>query len=138
MRIVYDQQVRAFINDFRKALTKYPIRRFRKEQKIRNLRKFFQNISDVTQYPPCRSKVLGQIFDLNGEPLLPELHESKYKDESGFQWRFSLFQESKNIIRIYRIVGSKKVFESITKQQLYENLIYEISNIINKHLHLKQ
>ena len=118
MAAIYDIQVRNQLYEYEKSLVKYPISANRRKMKIKNLRVFLQRLSNNPQkYPVCNKKKLGQIFNSKNKPLNLILRQTTYKDESNTQWSISFFQVSKNVVKIYRLIQTKFIYESI--MQIY-------------------
>lgn len=118
MAAIYDIQVRNQLYEYEKSLVKYPISANRRKMKIKNLRVFLQRLSNNPQkHPVCNKKKLGQIFNSKNKPLNLILRQTTYKDESNTQWSISFFQVSKNVVKIYRLIQTKFIDESI--MQIY-------------------
>lgn len=135
MRVVYAKEVSVFLNDYDKSLKKAPYNcsNERRIQKVNNFRAALKKLAEnVDEYSVCTKKKLGQIFDNNGKYIWGILKQTSYKDESEYQWGISLFRESKNVVRIYRVLGHDAIDE--TKQQLYESIMRAVSKVVKKHL----
>lgn len=139
MAAVYDAQVRNQLYEYERSLVRYPISPQRRRNKVKMLKRFLQSLSNnPLSYPICNSKVLGQNYSHNGEPLFPNLRQANYKDESNTQWRMSFFQISPKVVKIYRLMQSSNVDESnnriirLTETQFMNMLTECISEIIRK------
>ena len=127
MSAIYDEQVRNKLYEYEKSLKNYPISVNRRLIKIKNLRLFLQNLSKHPEsFHICDKKKLGQIILPNGNFLNTKLRQTTYRDESNTQWSISFFQVSKNVVKIYRILQSEFVDESIEKVC---SLIERINNL---------
>ena len=124
MRVVYDKEVRDFLYEYDKILkkklshsNKYARSKERREEKVKELRKFLQSLgSKIDSLPICDKKKLGQKFDDNEEPLDKSLKQTNYKDESEFTWSISLVKLSEKVVKIYRIMGGNNVDEEKSNQ----------------------
>ena len=56
---------------------------------------------------------MGQLYDVGGNTILNNLRQTHYQDESGTQWRMSVFMVSKNVVKVYRLYQSQFVDESL-------------------------
>lgn len=118
MAAVYDVQVRNQLYDYEKSLRKYPIRVNRRKIKVKGLRAFLQQLSkNVSSYPICDKKKLGQVFSPINEPLDKNLRQTNYKDESDTQWSISFLQVSKNTVKIYRLYQTRFVSEGTKRNK---------------------
>lgn len=133
MRVVYSEQVRNFLKSYEESLHKYGISKDRIKQKVTDFRAFLhEQIKYIDYLDICKVEDLGQQYNKSGKLILTNLKETSYKDKSEYQWRISLFRESKNLIRIYRIIGHKAVKSN--KKQLYESIMRAVSKVVKKHL----
>ena len=136
MAAVYDIQVRNALYEYERALVGYPISIQRRKIKVKRLRSFLQALSrNVDACPICNSKKLGQFFDVNGNPIFPNLKQGNYEDESGTQWRMSFFRISTNKVKIYRLYQSASIDESKLKKKIFienNNATNKFRNINNK------
>ena len=118
MKVVYSEQVRKFLLNSEKTLKdkngKYIVSKERCKEKIVKIRKFLQSLgTNIEEFKVCDMKKLGQEFDKQNQPLNNSLKQTSYKDESKYEWRISLLPLSKNIIMIYKILGSDAVNEKL-------------------------
>lgn len=121
MRVVYDKEVREFLYEYDKILkkkfrhdNKYTRSKDRRTEKVKKLRTFLQSLGRrFDELSVCDKKKLGQRFDEHNEPMDKYLKQTNYKDESEYVWRISLFKESENVIKIYRILGGSVVDEKL-------------------------
>lgn len=137
--VVYDSQVKQQIEEYDISLKSYPISAYRRKEKVRKLRQFLQSIGkNALSYPVCDSKKLGQAFNAINKPIDASLRQAHYQDESGTQWRISFLQVSPKVVKIYRLIQSKFVDESIRKtirftESQFKSLLTEcLMKIINK------
>ena len=144
MAAVYDAQVRNQLYEYERSLVRYPISPQRRRNKVKMLRRFLQSLSNnPMSYPICNSKVLGQNYSHNGEPLFPNLRKANYKDESNTQWRMSFFQISPNMVKIYRLMQSSNVNEGnnriirLTEDEFNEILTQSIHEVIKEEFDYK-
>lgn len=114
MSAVYDIQVRNKLYEYEKSLNRYPISASRRREKVKMLRLFLQNLNrNIEQYPICNKKKLGQVFNYKNEPLDTNLRQTTYMDESETQWSISFLPISANKVKIYRLIQTRFIDESI-------------------------
>lgn len=119
MRVVYDEQVKKELCKYERILkkrlnNKYVVDSERRKNKIGKFRKFLQSLGNkIDELPICDKVKLGQVLNSQNQPLNKGLKQTNYKDESNFVWRISLFQDSKNVVKIYRLLGGNAVDESL-------------------------
>lgn len=144
MRTVYDKQVKDFLYEYEKTLKKKRNNKYvrsteRRKEKVSNFRKFLQSCwKNIDNFNVCDKKKLGQIFDDTDKPLNPYLKQTHYKDESEFQWRISLIQVSKTVVKIYRVLPATSVDENLqikhSKKYLYESIMRDVAKIVKRRL----
>lgn len=114
MSAVYDIQVRNKLYEYEKSLNQYPISASRRREKVKMLRLFLQNLNrNIGQYPICNKKKLGQIILPNGNVFNSNLRQTTYMDESETQWSISFLPISANKVKIYRLIQTRFIDESI-------------------------
>ena len=107
------------IEEYKKALSKYPITEERAAVKVDNMMKALLNLgnSDIIPNSICTSADLGQEFDNEGNPMIHNLYRFNYKDESKTAWSFSyIVDKTNNFILVTKMIMSKFVKESHIKK----------------------
>ena len=121
MKLIFDKQLKNFFKQYNESLKDYPISSKRRKN-VSHFKSYLHNLEKPMQYPICDKKDLGQSFDEDGNPILDELRQNHYQDESVYQWRFSFFQDGNDKIRIYVIKGANEIEESEKRiLERYEN-----------------
>ena len=116
MAAIYDEQVKNQLYEYEQSLKDYPISADRRREKLKLFRLFLQGLSNFpNKFSTCDKKRLGQIILPNGNVLNPNLRQTSYKDKSNTEWSISFFPISPNKVKIYRILKSEFVDESIKK-----------------------
>lgn len=116
MAAIYDEQVKNQLYEYEQSLKDYPISADRRREKLKLFRLFLQGLSNFpNKFSTCDKKKLGQIILPNGNVLNPNLRQTSYKDKSNTEWSISFFPISPNKVKIYRILKSEFVDESIKK-----------------------
>ena len=113
MVVYITTDVRNSLNDYRKALRRYPISRQRAHEKYNNMVDALLALGKhQIGCSPCVHKKLGQVFDSMGKPVLKNLYRFNYSDESKYQWAFALIIDNrKGAITITKMVPSRFVTE---------------------------
>ena len=116
MSAIYDEQVKNQLYEYEQSLKDYPISADRRREKLKLFRLFLQGLSNfANKFSTCDKKKLGQIILPDGNVLNPNLRQTTYKDKSNTEWSISFFPISPNKVKIYRILKSEFVDESIKK-----------------------
>lgn len=116
MAAIYDEQVKNQLYEYEQSLKDYLISADRRREKLKLFRLFLQGLSNFpNKFSTCDKKKLGQIILPNGNVLNPNLRQTSYKDKSNTEWSISFFPISPNKVKIYRILKSEFVDESIKK-----------------------
>ena len=116
MAAIYDEQVKNQLYEYEQSLKDYPISADRRREKLKLFRLFLQGLSNFpNKFSTCDKKKLGQIILPDGNVLNPNLRQTTYKDKSNTEWSISFFPISPNKVKIYRILKSEFVDESIKK-----------------------
>lgn len=116
MSAIYDEQVKNQLYEYEQSLKDYPISADRRREKLKLFRLFLQGLSNFpNKFSTCDKKKLGQIILPDGNVLNPNLRQTTYKDKSNTEWSISFFPISPNKVKIYRILKSEFVDESIKK-----------------------
>ena len=116
MAAIYDEQVKNQLYEYEQSLKDYPISADRRREKLKLFRLFLQGLSNFpNKFSICDKKKLGQIILPDGNVLNPNLRQTTYKDKSNTEWSISFFPISPNKVKIYRILKSEFVDESIKK-----------------------
>lgn len=103
MIVVFSKEIIAGISQYKKSLSKYPISKEHRKNKVKSMRNFLNN--ELPKYALscriCTYKTLGQEFDKNGNVLFSNLKIIEYKDKSNRPWYFSfIVSDDKNMVFI--------------------------------------
>lgn len=130
MEVIFSNEVKRALEEYRKSLKLYPISIDRAHEKYESMVNFLSELRNSITVPPlCTFKDLGQVFDANGTPQNQNLRRFNYKDKSGYQWAFGcLYNEETNKITIIKMLPSNQVKEEIEKQMMP---IYEFMERLN-------
>lgn len=129
MEVIFSNEVKRALEEYRKSLKLYPISIDRAHEKYESMVNFLSELRNSYALPICMYKDLGQKFDSAGNPQLKQLKRVNYQDKSRFQWAFGcLYNEEKNRMTIVKMLPSNQVREETEKQMMP---IYEFMNRLN-------
>ena len=117
MVVIISNSVWDKIDEYARALTRYPITNKRAHEKVDHMIKFLMSLGNSVVSPPiCMYKDLLQQFDSSGNPLNKNLKRVNYEDASKYQWAFAcLFDEENDTITVLKMMSARNVRESTNK-----------------------
>ena len=117
MVVIISNSVWDKIDEYARALTRYPITNKRAHEKVDDMINFLMLLGDSVVSPPiCMYKDLLQQFDSRGNPLNKNLKRVNYEDASKYQWAFAcLFDEENDTITVLKMMSARNVRESTNK-----------------------
>ena len=138
MKTQYSSDVKNTLKEYAKSLKKYPISKERRNQKVRQLKQYLRNTIKQTSenigtysFPICKYEDLGQVFDLNRNPLNQHLRQTHFSDESKTLWEISfMLLEDKKTIFICCLKQSRFVIKESELRNIIKESIKRILNII--------
>lgn len=138
MKIQYSNNVKNTLKEYANSLKKYPISKERRNQKVRQLKQFLRNTIKQTaenigtfSYPVCRYEDLGQILDVNRNPLNQHLRQTQFSDESKTLWEISfILLEDNRTIFICCLKQGRFVVKESQLRRIIQESIKKILNII--------
>ena len=90
MVVIISNSVWDKIDEYARALTRYPITNKRAYEKVDHMIKFLVSLGNSVVSPPiCMYKDLLQQFDSSGNPIYKDLKRVNYEDASKYQWAFA-------------------------------------------------